>query len=50
MRGGDDLKRVVGFALFFIAIGMILSYLLEGFIEFLFITILFLLAYLLFCR
>ena len=33
------MKRVVGFALFFVAIGMIFSYLVEGFLEFLIIVI-----------
>ncbi|EDO59220.1 hypothetical protein CLOL250_00279 [Clostridium sp. L2-50] len=44
------MKRVVGFALFFVAIGMIFSYLVEGFLEFLLIVIFFLMAYILFCR
>lgn len=35
------MKRVVGFALFFVAIGMIFSYLVEGFLEFLIIVIFF---------
>lgn len=35
------MKRVVGFALFFVAIGMIFSYLVEGFLEFLLIVIFF---------
>ena len=38
------MKRVVGFALFFVAIGMIFSYLVEGFLEFLIIVIFFLMA------
>jgi hypothetical protein len=44
------MRRVIGFAMFFLAAGMILGYLLSGFMEFLIITIFILLAYILFCR
>jgi hypothetical protein len=44
------MKRVAGFALFFLAVGMIISYLIEGFAEFLVVTILLLLSYILFCK
>lgn len=44
------MKRVIGFALFFMAIGILLSYLISGFVEFLVITLMLLLAYILFCK
>ncbi len=44
------LKKICGFALFFLATGMILGFFVSGFIEFLIIVILLLMSYILFCK
>ncbi len=44
------MKRLCGFALFFIAVGMIINCFTEGFLTFLIITGSLLLAYCLFCK
>ncbi|MGN0368602.1 MAG: hypothetical protein ACI4EK_07460 [Wujia sp.] len=43
------MRGLLGFAFLFIAIGMILSCFISGFFEFLFITILLIMAYILLC-
>ncbi len=44
------MRAVFGFALFFIALGMLISHFVDGFFEFLLITILLLGAYCTLCR
>ncbi|MDD6326878.1 MAG: hypothetical protein Q4D54_08825 [Eubacteriales bacterium] len=44
------MKALVGYAMLFIAIGILISYFLEGFVEFLIVILLLLGAYALLCR
>lgn len=43
------MRGLIGYALLFVAIGMILSYFVSGIVEFLLVTILLIVAYVLLC-
>jgi hypothetical protein len=44
------MRRVCGFAFFWFAVGMIVDYLLEGFLNFCVVVIALVVSYVLFCR
>ncbi|MGN0151406.1 MAG: hypothetical protein ACI39Q_02935 [Wujia sp.] len=44
------MRALVGYAMLFMAVGMLLSYFVSGFCEFLFVVLLLLGAYILLCR
>lgn len=44
------MRSILGFAMFFIALGMLISYFVEGFFEFILIVVLFIGAYCTLCK